>query len=157
MPTFSFSYDHYANLDSLTSKQNELITAAIEMTNQSHAPYSNFHVGCAVLLANQKIITGSNIENSSYPVGICAERTALANVISNHRNAKIKSIAISYQSESKQNKIIFPCGMCRQFILECEQINQVPIELILHAPSDETVILSKASDLLPFGFTNVSL
>jgi cytidine deaminase len=157
MPTYSFSYQQFENTSDLTTSQEELIHAAIKATEKSHAPYSKFHVGCAVLLANKKIISGSNIENASYPVGICAERSALSNVLSNHSEEKVLSLAVSYQVESNQKSLVFPCGMCRQFILECQEINESPIELILHAPNDSVAIISDASDLLPFGFTSKML
>jgi len=153
MPNFSFSYDEYPKIDSLPEPNKLLVEAAAKSCSNAYAPYSNFKVGCAVLLNNGQIITGANVENASYPVGICAERTALSHVISNFPEAQIERIAVSYLSEKELNQIIFPCGMCRQFILECQTRNKKTIEIILHAPSNKCIIIENASDLIPFGFT----
>jgi cytidine deaminase len=152
MKDFSFSYQHCKTIQEVGSPKQLLIQHAIAVAEKAYAPYSKFQVGCSVELANGKIVNGSNVENASYPVGICAERTALSNVVSNFPDEEIKSIAISYLSD-KTEEIIFPCGMCRQFILECQQRNNGPIEIILHAPKGELVIISDANHLLPFGFT----
>ena len=61
----------------LSQEETKLITSAKEATNNSYSPYSHFQVGAALLLEDNDIITGSNQENASYPVGCCAERTAL--------------------------------------------------------------------------------
>ena len=157
MPSFSFSYNTYENLRELASTKQELVNKAIKATQHAYAPYSKFSVGCAILLENKQIITGTNVENASYPVGICAERTALSHVVSNHPNERIRSMAISYLSEKVSDEVIFPCGMCRQFILECQQRNQAPIEVILHAPNGKIILVPNAADLLPFGFTGKML
>ena len=74
---FQFSYEVFASADELNEQDLQLVKAAREATNTAYAPYSNFWVGAAALLQNGKIVTGSNQENASYPVGTCAERVLL--------------------------------------------------------------------------------
>ncbi len=157
MATFSFTYQKFNAITELEAIQQELITKANEAATTAYAPYSKFNVGCAVLLDKDKIIVGSNIENASYPVGLCAERNALAHAISNYPSDKILQIAISYLSNKNDSDPISPCGMCRQFILECQQKNGNPIQVLLHAPNGKTIVIKDANDLLPFGFTGVFL
>ncbi len=153
MPSFSFSYHTYEHLEELLPIAQELVQRAITAAQEAYAPYSKFNVGCAIRLESGVFVQGANVENASYPVGICAERVALSYMISNHSKQQIESIAISYQYAGKDKGVIYPCGMCRQFILECQQRNKKPIELILHAPSGKVNIIPDAANLLPFGFT----
>ena len=103
------------------------------------------------------MIPGVNIENASYPVGICAERSALSSAISSFPHEKIIGIAISYISLRENDKPIFPCGMCRQFMLECENRNGFPIKIILSAQEEEVIIINQARDLLPFDFNGSAI
>ena len=77
---FQFSYEVFASADELNEQDLQLVKAAREATNTAYAPYSNFWVGAAALLQNGKIVTGSNQENASYPVGTCAERVLLGSL-----------------------------------------------------------------------------
>ncbi|MEN2776558.1 cytidine deaminase [Acetivibrio clariflavus] len=91
----------------------KLISLANEVKQNAYAPYSNFHVGAALITNSGKIYTGTNVENASYGATICAERTAIVKAVSEGEK-KIKAIAISSDSED----YIYPCGICRQVILE---------------------------------------
>lgn len=92
--------------------KSELITKALEVQKMAYVPYSNFHVGAALLTEDNKLYTGCNIEISSYSPTLCAERTAIFKAISEgHR--KIKTIAIVGDANPT-----FPCGVCRQVIRE---------------------------------------
>lgn len=84
----------------------------MEIKNNAYIPYSNFYVSC-IVKCNDKYYYGVNIENSSYPVGICAERSAIANAISSGER-KIDELYLLTQS----NNFGMPCGMCRQFMSE---------------------------------------
>ncbi|HPI53092.1 MAG TPA: cytidine deaminase [Chitinophagaceae bacterium] len=153
MATFQFHYKQFASAAELNDTHRLLLTTAQEATKHAYAPYSHFKVGAAVLLHDGKIITGVNVENASYPVGICAERSALAAVISNYPNEEIMALAISYEAPSgDNNKPAFPCGMCRQFISECEDRNKKNITLILGAMQGEVMVIETAKHLLPFSF-----
>lgn len=153
MPVYQFTYQEFNHEDQLPGDFAALLQHAREATRNSYAPYSHFNVGAAVLLSNGEIIHGVNIENASYPVGVCAERSALASAISLHPDLSIRGIAISYQSETGHNDTpAFPCGMCRQFISECEDRNKQPIPLILSAQHGKIILLNSVKDILPFSF-----
>ncbi len=152
MKVYQFNYKEFSSDHELPTTFLHLLQEARKVTEHAYAPYSEFLVGASVLLENGKVVTGVNIENASYPVGICAERSALASVISQFPKEKIKAIAISYRSKGENTKPAFPCGMCRQFISECEDRNQEPITLILGAQTGQIIVLDTAKHLLPFSF-----
>lgn len=91
----------------------ELVKAALEEKNKAYAPYSGFKVGAVLITDAGNMYTGVNIENVSYGATNCAERTAIFKAISCGER-KIKTIAIA--SDSKD--YIFPCGICRQVLVE---------------------------------------
>ena len=153
MAVYQFTYQEFDSQAQLSEPFSNLLNEARKACEKAYAPYSKFNVGAAVLLANGEIIKGVNIENASYPVGLCAERSALASVISSCPNEEIIAIAVSYFSAGGANNTpAFPCGMCRQFISECEDRNQKPIQLILAAKEGKIVCIASAKDLLPFSF-----
>lgn len=90
-----------------------LIQHALRMRGIAYAPYSNFHVGAALLTDDGEIFDGCNIENSSYSLTICAERTAVFRAVAEGKK-KFRSIAIT----SDDNGFITPCGACRQVLSE---------------------------------------
>lgn len=153
MPVYQFEYQRVSDEHQLQESDAHLLQEARNIVKSAYAPYSRFYVGAAVRLANGKIIHGVNIENASYPVGLCAERSALASALSQYPNEVVEAIAITtYSNEKPQNEPAFPCGMCRQFITECEDRFHHPVRLILAAETGDIVIVPKASDLLPFRF-----
>lgn len=121
----------------------DLMNYAIEAKEQAYAPYSNFHVGAAVLTEDGRIFTGSNIENSSYPATICAERVAIGSAV--HFGARsINTIAIAGDSDYTH-----PCGICRQFMIEFSNKNTK----ILVGKNAKEFKSYTMKDLLPFAFT----
>jgi cytidine deaminase len=87
----------------------ELLTFAEAAAERAYAPYSQFHVGCAVLTRDGRVIEGVNVENAAYPLGVCAERTAFARAIAEgYRPGDFVTAAITAS----------PCGGCRQWFLE---------------------------------------
>lgn len=158
MPIYQFPYTEYNSEQELQEIYRTLLSEARNITQNAYAPYSNFNVGCAVLLNNHKIIHGVNIENASYPVGICAERSALSAALSSYPEEKILAMAISYFAESGKNETpAFPCGMCRQFICEVENRNEKNITLILAAQTGKVIMVDNAKSLLPFSFSKNDL
>jgi cytidine deaminase len=124
----------------------------------AYEPYSKFKVGAAVLMCDGTIFTGFNIENASYPAGICAERTALGAAISAMPHESISAIAISYVSASGRSvKPITPCGVCRQYMHECEKRNAQNIVVLCAGMEGEVWQFDACADLLPFGFDASSL
>ena len=89
----------------------ELLARADAAAERAYAPYSRFHVGCAVLAGDGRVIEGVNVENAAYPLGVCAERTALARAMAEgYRPGDFVAAAITAS----------PCGGCRQWLLEME-------------------------------------
>ena len=155
---FEFQYEVYNDISELDEKDAWLLTEARSVTEQAYAPYSNFHVGAVAMLENGEIVAGTNQENASYPVGICAERVLLGSVATIHPNVPVISIAISYSSdEVKSDHPISPCGMCRQSLLEYETRTKHPIRLILSGQEGKVYIINTAKFLLPFAFTSDEL
>jgi cytidine deaminase len=91
----------------------ELKRTAVSMQERAWCPYSHFPVGAALECADGTVYTGCNLENASYPVGICAERTAMAKAVSEGQR-DFRRIVIA----GKGDAYCVPCGMCRQFLAE---------------------------------------
>lgn len=120
-----------------------LIEQAIAARNRAYAPYSEFNVGAALLLADgETIITGCNVENASYGLAICAERNAIcAAVAQGHTDFSAIVVAAS--------PLASPCGACRQFIVEFGK----GIEVVSVDPKDTSKVLRWTSDqLIPDSF-----
>ncbi len=129
--------------ESTTIEPNDLenlLKAATNAGKKSYSPYSNFRVGAAALSENNEIFSGCNIENRSYPAGVCAEITAVSKLISSGAK-KIKAIAVVGLDSSD---FLPPCGVCRQFITEFG--NDFPI--VMADKTGNYKIVSSA-DLLP--------
>ena len=155
---FEFQYEVYNDISELTEKDAWLVKEARTVTENAYAPYSNFHVGAVAMLSNGEIVAGTNQENASYPVGICAERVLLGNAATLYPNISIETIAISYNSDTvKSDHPISPCGMCRQSLVEYEERVKQPIRLILSGLDGKVFIIEKANALLPLSFGSVDL
>lgn len=136
----------------LSEADQQLIDAAKAATNRSYAPYSNFSVGAAAILANGIVITGTNQENAAYPSGLCAERTTLFYANSQYPDQAIFTLAIAARTkEDFVNDPIPPCGACRQVILETEKRYNQPIRILLFGKKLIYEIKS-IRDLLPLSF-----
>lgn len=99
----------------------ELLAAAREAAGAAYAPYSRFPVGAAVLTSGGRVITGCNVENAAYGLGICAERNAIAAMVATDPlDRRVRSVAIVAPKASP----CFPCGACRQVLREfgCEEV-----------------------------------
>jgi cytidine deaminase len=130
-----------------------LVERAYSISEDAYAPYSNFKVGAAVLLDNDEVVVGSNQENIAFPSGLCAERVALFHVGSNYPNRKVVKIAIVAKGDLvPMEKILSPCGACRQVMLETETRQNAVFEVILVSQNGKALIFNAASDLLPFAF-----
>jgi cytidine deaminase len=109
-------------------------------------------------MANGEIVAGSNQENASFPVGLCAERVLLASISSLFPRIPIDTIAISYKSENhKSDHPISPCGICRQSLQEFESRVNRPVQLILGGMEGPVYVIDSASRLLPLAFTSEEL
>lgn len=155
---FEFNYTVYKSSEELPDDLQQLLQQAREVTEQAYAPYSNFQVGAVARLANKEIVSGSNQENASYPVGLCAERVLLASVSSLFPRVPIETIAVSYKSnEHKSDHPISPCGICRQSLQEYENRISNPVQLVLGGLTGPVYVIDSASRLLPLAFTREEL
>lgn len=155
---FEFSYESFNDSSELNEADAKLLNAARKITEQAYAPYSNFHVGAVALLENGESVSGTNQENASYPVGICAERVLLGTAATLFPNVPIKAMAVSYNSkEVKSDHPISPCGMCRQALLEYETRTDNAIKIILSGQEGKVTVIKTALHLLPFAFTKSEL
>lgn len=138
----------------LDSSRQVLLDAAFAALDHAYAPYSGFRVAAAVRLAGGEILTGTNQENASYPIGICAERVALSTANSVVANAEIHAMAVVYRPAAGPGSVpLAPCGMCRQALVEQHARQGRPFELIMAAEQGEVWQVSDASSLLPLAFT----
>lgn len=155
---FEFAYEVYDDISELDEQDAMLLSRARQVTSSAYAPYSNFHVGAAAILANGEVVTGTNQENAAYPVGTCAERVLLGTAATLHNNIPVKSMAVSYNSNKvKSDHPISPCGMCRQALLEYEMRMKGPIRLILGGMEGKVYVIPSANLLLPFAFSGNEL
>ena len=152
---YNFDYEEFADIRDLTKEDSALLTEARKITQKAYAPYSNFLVGAAGICNNGEMVFGTNQENASYPVGICAERVLLASASMLQTEEPIKTIAISYNNLSGSggsDKPVTPCGMCRQSLAEYEERTKQPIRLILSGMEGKVIVIQSAAQLLPFSF-----
>jgi len=123
-----------------------LAEAARSARAGAYAPYSEFPVGCAVLLADGTTVTGANIENGVYPVGLCAERAAIATVFSS-RPAGERDIVAVVVVGPEGVADCSPCGGCRQWLHEFAS------DATIAFPQHGKLHATTAAELLPYGFT----
>ena len=131
-------------------EKNQLIIKAKEARNLSYSPYSHFAVGAALLTKDGKVFVGANIENSSYPLCMCAERNALYNAMMNgYKKEDFVALALSADTDEPCS----PCGACRQVISELLP-RTAPIYMSnIKGDEKETSI----EELLPFAFSGDDL
>ncbi|HTN06335.1 cytidine deaminase [Agriterribacter sp.] len=155
----SFSYEVLNAIELLPEADQELLKKAREVTQLAYAPYSRFFVGAAAILQNGKIITGTNQENASSPVGLCAERVLLSAAASLYAGIPIQTIAISYfnKKNGKSEHPAAPCGICRQTLLEYELRQQQPIRLVLAGMEGKVFVINDVKSLLPLYFSGADM
>ena len=146
---------HYqeCKMSELSKSDRKLLEAAIEATENAYAPYSNFHVGAALRLADGTIVKGSNQENIAYPSGLCAERTALFAVGSQYPDRVIETLAIVGRNQQGVLTAASPCGACRQVMAEVETRQGKKLRVICYFSEDKILIFEGVECLLPFIFS----
>jgi cytidine deaminase len=150
---FSFQFEEYNSDDLLAEQDRWLLQKARAATKNAYAPYSQFLVGAAALLANNEIVTGSNQENASFPTGICAERVLLASAAQLYPNVAVNTMAVSYSNLKGSSDVpVTPCGLCRQVMTEYELRMNTPMRLILSGTTGTVLIIPSLSNLLPLAF-----
>ena len=125
-------YKSFKDAADLSEKDQFLVQETRKLTNAAYAPYSGFKVASLAQLDNGTLVHGTNQENASYPIGLCAERVMLAAISSVAPQMAVNTVCISYQSESQpSNQPIAPCGICRQSLVEFESRFTGKIRLLL--------------------------
>lgn len=156
--TSQIEYERYDALDELSEDDRRLMLRAIDATGSAYAPYSDFHVGAAVLLENGAIVTGSNQENAAYPSGLCAERVAVFSAAAHYPDIKIKSIAITARFNDQEKLLsVSPCGDCRQVMAEYEHRFHSSIRMIMTGDNGSMIVIPNVKTLLPLMFNSDSL
>ena len=121
----------------MTDWDRELLERADAVAANAYAPYSNFHVGCAVRTRDGRVFEGVNVENAAYPLGVCAEKTALTTAVSaGVRPGEIEVLAVTAS----------PCGGCRQWF------HELGIERIVYRRAGGDVAVTMPDELLPDTF-----
>lgn len=135
----------------------QLIAAAKAATAHAHAPYSNFGVGAALLLDDGRVVTGTNFENASYGLTLCAETVALARANCDGDLRRVVEVAVIGGVLQDDGSItgsdaIYPCGRCRQMIHEAASLGGR--DIIVHCSSADGAAVEshRMSDLLPHAF-----
>ncbi|MCK9421169.1 MAG: cytidine deaminase [Bacteroidales bacterium] len=156
--THTIDYQEYNSSSELPVPDQELLEAARSAISTSYAPYSHYHVGAAVKLANGVIFSGSNQENMAFPAGLCAERVAIFAAASNSPDVVIEAIAVSAKADNFEvSEPVPPCGMCRQAIVEYEMKFNHHIRIILSGEKGKVMVIEGMDKLLPFMFREMGL
>ena len=139
----------------------DLIAAARAAALRAYAPYSNFSVGCAIESVDGEIVTGANMENACYRLGVCAEISALTAAQAAFGLDKVARIAVvggdGSGTELAGSSTVTPCGGCRQSILEAAQLSGRDIEIICASGDGATDERHRIGDLIPHGFGPANL
>lgn len=132
----------------MTVEPKQLIDEAIAASKQAHVPYSHFHVGAALLTTGGKIYRGCNIENASYGLTNCAERTAIFKAVS-EGDKQFSAIAVVGDTDGP----ISPCGACRQVLAEfCDDHTQI---ILANLKGD--FVITNINEILPGYFSSKDL
>ena len=149
-------------MSTVTPDQREsLIAAARAASANAYAPYSRFHVGAALLLADGSVVTGANVENASYGLTLCAETVAVAKLMADGGRGGLVAVAVIGGAPGVSGEAtpgsepVTPCGRCRQVLNEIAQLGGTD-PLVLCIGADE-VVETTLSALLPRAFGPSSL
>jgi cytidine deaminase len=147
----------FCQLEELAEEDRRLVSKAIEATERSYAHYSHFNVGACLRLADGTEFLGANQENAVFPVGLCAERTAIFAAQVQRPDQPIVAIAIAAKNEvGLVADPVSPCGSCRQVMLEVEERYHQPMRILLYGTRGVYVI-EGVKTLLPLSFVEDSM
>ena len=131
-------------------KRDELIAAARDAATRSWSPYSGYAVGAALLFADGTVVTGTNIENASYGLSLCAETVAVGKAMGDGRRGGLISVAVVGPTDKGDGAPITPCGRCRQVLNELAQLGGT--DPVVHCAGRDEVRDVRLSQLLPHAF-----
>ncbi len=141
--------------------EEELIALARSAALKAYAPYSRFHVGCAIESVEGQVVTGANLENACYRLGICAEQSALTAAQHAFGLDRVARIAVAGGGIERNGlsgaATLTPCGGCRQAILEAAQLSGRDIEVLCANGEGSRVECHSISTLIPHGFGPANL
>ena len=141
--------------------EEQLIAAARAAALRAYAPYSRFSVGCAIESVDGEIVTGANMENACYRLGVCAEVSALTAAQAAFGLDKVARIAVAggdgSGAELAGTNPVTPCGGCRQSILEAAQLSGRDIEILCASGDGSKVDRHRIGNLIPHGFGPANL
>ena len=141
--------------------EEELVALARAAALKAYAPYSKFHVGCAIESVNGKVVSGANMENACYRLGICAEQSALTAAQHAFGLDKVARIAVAGGSivdgGLKGAMTCTPCGGCRQAILEAAHLSGRDVEILCATGDGSAVERHRSGELIPHGFGPANL
>lgn len=132
----------------------QLIALARQSATRAYAPYSNFRVGCAIESVDGEVVTGANMENASYRLGICAEQSALTAAQHKFGLDKVARIAVAGGTDAT---VCTPCGGCRQAILEAAQLAGRDVAILCGSGDGSAFERHTIGELIPFGFGPANL
>ncbi len=139
----------------------ELIAAARVAALKAYAPYSRFSVGCAIESVDGEIVTGANMENACYRLGLCAEQSALTAAQHAFGLDKVARVTVAggdgSGAELKGEATVTPCGGCRQALFEAAQLGSRDIEIICSNGAGSAAERHQVSTLIPHGFGPANL
>ena len=140
--------------DELPQDEQDLLGAALQITDGAYAPYSRFKVGCALGMKAGETITANNQENVAFPSGLCAERVALFYAGAKGLQKGIRKIAVRGDSMDKLiEQPVTPCGACRQVMLEYERLAGIDFVVLMQGKTGKVLrVKGVAKSLIPFGF-----
>ena len=127
-----------------------LIAAATAAQTLAYAPYSKFHVGAALGFADGSVVTGTNTENASYGLTLCAETNAVAQAMGDGRRGGLEAVAVIGGMHDAPGPVVTPCGRCRQMLNELAQLGGT--DPVVWCAGEGDVLELKLSDLLPYAF-----
>jgi cytidine deaminase len=152
LKNLTIRYHEYAPGEASPAEIGILLDLAGQAADLSYAPYSGFHVGMAVELADGRRFMAGNQENKAYPSGICAERTGIFFVQSNYPGSAIRRMLVMAKQNGRMTEEpVYPCGACRQVMVEAEERQSAPFEIWM-AGANRILMVESASSLLPFKF-----
>jgi len=132
----------------------QLLALAREAAEKAYAPYSKFQVGCAIESIDGDVVSGANVENACYRLGLCAEQSALAAAQHKFGLDKIARIAVVGGTDAT---VCTPCGGCRQAILEAAQLSGRDVEILCASGDGSAADRYKIGELIPNGFGPANL
>jgi cytidine deaminase len=133
------------------NNRDSLIAAAKRAMDNSYSPYSKFRVGAALRFADGTVVTGTNIENASYGLTLCAETVAVAKAMDDGHRGGLEEVAVIGDTAEP----VTPCGRCRQVLNEMAELGET--DPIVWCAGDGEVVQTRLSDLLPRAFGPASL